>query len=96
MQVLASSVLRMDANWVDYLLVAIYFVFVLGIGLLALPTGLLGSAMYEQLTAKPCPHCGRDPKAAVQATVVPSIGDPEPKVGEPTSETTPDGLSDSD
>ncbi len=35
MQVLASSVLRMDANWVDYLLVAIYFVFVLGIGLLA-------------------------------------------------------------
>ena len=35
MQVLASSVLRMDASWVDYLLVAIYFVFVLGIGLLA-------------------------------------------------------------
>jgi SSS family solute:Na+ symporter len=35
MQVLASSILRMDANWVDYLLVAIYFVFVLGIGLLA-------------------------------------------------------------
>ncbi len=35
MQVLASSILRMDANWVDYLLIAIYFVFVLGIGLLA-------------------------------------------------------------
>src|SRR4051812_47116108 len=35
MQVLASSILRMDASWVDYLLIAIYFVFVLGIGLLA-------------------------------------------------------------
>ncbi|HYO38437.1 MAG TPA: sodium:solute symporter family protein [Nocardioidaceae bacterium] len=31
----ASSELRFDANWVDYLLVGIYFVFVLGIGLLA-------------------------------------------------------------
>jgi solute:Na+ symporter, SSS family len=31
----ASSVLRMDPNWVDYLLIAIYFVFVLGIGLAA-------------------------------------------------------------
>src|ERR1700742_251314 len=35
MQVLASSILRMDANWVDYLLVAVYFVFVMGIGLMA-------------------------------------------------------------
>jgi solute:Na+ symporter, SSS family len=35
MQVLASSILRMDANWVDYLLIALYFVFVLGIGLSA-------------------------------------------------------------
>src|SRR6201999_3211994 len=35
MQVLASSILRMDANWVDYLLIALYFVFVLGIGLTA-------------------------------------------------------------
>jgi SSS family solute:Na+ symporter len=35
MQVLATSVLRMDANWVDYTLIAIYFVFVLGIGLFA-------------------------------------------------------------
>ena len=31
----SSSALRLDAGWVDYLLVAIYFVFVLGIGLLA-------------------------------------------------------------
>ena len=31
----ASSQLRLDANWVDYLLIAIYFVFVLGIGILA-------------------------------------------------------------
>src|SRR3954447_6459897 len=31
----ASSALRLDANWVDYLLIALYFVFVLGIGLLA-------------------------------------------------------------
>jgi SSS family solute:Na+ symporter len=31
----ASSQLRLDANWVDYLLVGLYFVFVLGIGLLA-------------------------------------------------------------
>ncbi|MGS2665755.1 sodium:solute symporter family protein [Corynebacterium glucuronolyticum] len=31
----AASVLRLDASWVDYTLVAIYFVFVLGIGLAA-------------------------------------------------------------
>ena len=36
MTVLASgSLLRLDASWVDYLLVAIYFLFVLGIGLMA-------------------------------------------------------------
>jgi solute:Na+ symporter, SSS family len=35
MTVLASSILRLDANWVDYLLIALYFVFVLGIGLSA-------------------------------------------------------------
>ena len=35
MQVMASSILRMDATWVDYLLIALYFVFVLGIGLSA-------------------------------------------------------------
>jgi SSS family solute:Na+ symporter len=35
MEILASSILRMDASWVDYLLIAIYFVFVLGIGLTA-------------------------------------------------------------
>ncbi|MGC4112308.1 MAG: sodium:solute symporter family protein [Nocardioides sp.] len=35
MEVLSSSILRMDANWVDYLLIALYFVFVLGIGLTA-------------------------------------------------------------
>ena len=31
----ASSQLRLDANWVDYLLIAIYFGFVLGIGIVA-------------------------------------------------------------
>jgi SSS family solute:Na+ symporter len=31
----ATSELRLDANWVDYLLIATYFVFVLGIGILA-------------------------------------------------------------
>ncbi|MEP7089723.1 MAG: sodium:solute symporter family protein [Nocardioidaceae bacterium] len=31
----ASSQLRLDTNWVDYLLIATYFVFVLGIGLIA-------------------------------------------------------------
>jgi SSS family solute:Na+ symporter len=31
----ASTELRLDANWVDYLLIAVYFIFVLGIGLLA-------------------------------------------------------------
>jgi SSS family solute:Na+ symporter len=31
----AETQLRLDANWVDYLLVALYFVFVLGIGLAA-------------------------------------------------------------
>jgi solute:Na+ symporter, SSS family len=35
MYVLASSILRMNATWVDYLLIAVYFVFVLGIGLSA-------------------------------------------------------------
>jgi solute:Na+ symporter, SSS family len=35
MDVMATSILRLDANWVDYLLIAIYFVFVLGIGLTA-------------------------------------------------------------
>ncbi len=31
----ADSQLRLDANWIDYLLVAIYFAFVLGIGVMA-------------------------------------------------------------
>ena len=31
----ADTQLRLDANWVDYLLIATYFVFVLGIGILA-------------------------------------------------------------
>jgi solute:Na+ symporter, SSS family len=31
----SSGVLRLDASWVDYALVAVYFVFVLGIGLMA-------------------------------------------------------------
>jgi SSS family solute:Na+ symporter len=31
----ASSQLRLDTNWVDYLLIALYFVFVLGIGIVA-------------------------------------------------------------
>ncbi len=35
MEPLSSSILRMDASWVDYLLIATYFVFVLGIGLSA-------------------------------------------------------------
>ncbi|HIZ98264.1 MAG TPA: sodium:solute symporter family protein [Candidatus Janibacter merdipullorum] len=33
--VLAESTLRLDASWVDYLLIGIYFAFVLGIGLMA-------------------------------------------------------------
>ncbi len=31
----ASSQLRLDTNWVDYVLIALYFVFVLGIGIMA-------------------------------------------------------------
>jgi solute:Na+ symporter, SSS family len=31
----ASSQLRLDTNWVDYVLIALYFVFVLGIGIVA-------------------------------------------------------------
>src|SRR6476619_2411071 len=31
----AQQTLRLDANWVDYLLIALYFVFVLGIGIMA-------------------------------------------------------------
>src|ERR1700704_1945064 len=34
MVVLATD-LRLDTNWVDYLLIAVYFVFVLGIGVMA-------------------------------------------------------------
>ena len=36
------------------------FIMLLGIGLVALPTGLLGSAMYELLTLKTCPRCGAE------------------------------------
>jgi hypothetical protein len=42
---------------------------ILGIALVALPTGLLGSAMYELLQSKSCPHCGAkltDPKFQVR------------------------------
>ncbi len=35
MIIAADTGLRLDANWVDYVLVAIYFLFVLGIGLMA-------------------------------------------------------------
>src|SRR4051812_46821550 len=31
----ADAQLRLDANWLDYILIALYFVFVLGIGLIA-------------------------------------------------------------
>src|ERR1700710_2719034 len=31
----AASSLRLDASWVDYLLIAVYFAFVIGIGLMA-------------------------------------------------------------
>lgn len=34
------------------------FIMLLGIALVALPTGMLGSAMYEILQQKTCPHCG--------------------------------------
>src|SRR4051795_6570694 len=35
MTLAAEAQLRLDANWVDYLLIALYFAFVLGIGILA-------------------------------------------------------------
>jgi solute:Na+ symporter, SSS family len=35
MTLAAEAQLRLDANWVDYILIALYFVFVLGIGILA-------------------------------------------------------------
>jgi solute:Na+ symporter, SSS family len=35
MVVLAASDLRLDTNWVDFLLIAVYFAFVLGIGVMA-------------------------------------------------------------
>ena len=35
MVVLAATDLRLDTNWVDFLLIAVYFVFVLGIGVMA-------------------------------------------------------------
>jgi voltage-gated potassium channel len=34
-------------------------IMVLGIGLVALPTGLIGSAFYELTQRRTCPHCGR-------------------------------------
>ena len=36
----ADAQLRLDANWVDYVLIALYFVFVLGIGILAQALGV--------------------------------------------------------
>lgn len=38
-------------------------VMVLGVGVIAIPTGLIGSALVERLARKgpkKCPHCGRD------------------------------------
>ena len=40
MVVLAASDLRLDTNWVDYLLIGVYFAFVLGIGVMAKTVGL--------------------------------------------------------
>ena len=38
----ADAQLRLDANWVDYLIVALYFVFVIGIAVHSIFTLLLG------------------------------------------------------
>jgi voltage-gated potassium channel len=35
-------------------------IMIVGIGLVALPTGLVGSAFYELTQHRTCPHCGRD------------------------------------
>ncbi|MGD0837488.1 MAG: ion transporter [Polyangia bacterium] len=35
-------------------------IMILGIGLVALPTGLVGSAFYELTQHRVCPHCGRE------------------------------------
>jgi voltage-gated potassium channel len=66
------------------------FIMILGIGLLALPTGLLGSAMYDQLTAKPCSRCGHDPKE-IQKITASSMGTSESKMTDSKSREISDG-----
>jgi voltage-gated potassium channel len=51
-------------------------IMILGIGVVALPTGLVGSAFYELAQHRVCPHCGRDileyPAGATPADAPPS------------------------
>ena len=51
---LKTTVLRLNLGWLDYLLVAIYFVFVLGIGVS--PTSGLDSAWTSSCPAARCPR----------------------------------------
>jgi voltage-gated potassium channel len=51
------------------------FIMLLGIALVALPTGMLGSAMYEILQHRTCPHCG----AKLQGSQPPLMGEPAAK-----------------
>src|SRR3954453_10843386 len=66
MVVLASSILRLDANWVDYLLIALYFAFVLGIGLAARAS--VSSSIDFFLSGRSLPACATR-LASISATL---------------------------
>jgi solute:Na+ symporter, SSS family len=50
----ADNVLRLNLGWLDYLLVAIYFVFVLGIGFIA--RSQISTSLDFFLSAAGCPR----------------------------------------
>jgi voltage-gated potassium channel len=56
-------------------------IMILGIGLVALPTGLVGSAFYELTQHRVCPHCGRD---VLERQGTSTIADVPPAKSEPT------------
>jgi voltage-gated potassium channel len=51
-------------------------IMILGIGLVALPTGLVGSAFYELTQHRTCPHCGRD---VLEHPAGPPVGNTPPQ-----------------
>ncbi len=56
-------------------------IMILGIGVVALPTGLVGSAFYELTQHRVCPHCGRD---VLETTTRPAASDSSPSLQDPS------------